>query len=45
MEENKKKSAQDANQRVSMSTPNNENGRGEEVKNTFHLEKLVTYCY
>ena len=34
MEENKKKSAQDANQKVSMSTPNNENGRGEEVKNT-----------
>ena len=41
MEENKKKTAQDANQRVSMSTPNNENGRGEEVKNTNKKRKLI----
>lgn len=41
MEENKKKSAQDANQRVSMSTPNNENGRGEEVKNTNKKRKMI----
>ena len=41
MEENKKKNAQDANQRVSMSTPNNENGRGEEVKNTNKKRKMI----
>ena len=41
MEENKKKTAQDANQRVSMSTPNNENGRGEEVKNTNKKRKMI----
>ena len=41
MEDNMKKSAQDANQRVSMSTPNNENGRGEEVKNTNKKRKMI----
>ena len=41
MEENKKKTAQDANQRESMSTPNNENSRGEEVKNTNKKRKMI----
>ena len=41
MEENKKKTAQDANQRESISTPNNENSRGEEVKNTNKKRKMI----
>ena len=39
MEENKKKTAQDANQRESISTPNNENSREKKLRIQTKKEK------